>query len=103
MLLLLKVMPEGVQVADSQGAASISQVLCGIEWVLANKAAAVINLSLDGAASSADMLPCNGTDSTSALHQAICGATNQGKVSHLAQASQSSHVCRTTVSLDSKE
>ena len=67
-----------MQVADRQGSASISSVLCGIEWVLQNKAAAVINLSLDGAATSADKVPCDGTDATSALHQAICGAINQG-------------------------
>ncbi|KAK9866598.1 hypothetical protein WJX84_000577 [Apatococcus fuscideae] len=69
-----------VKVADRQGSASISSVLCGIEWVLQNKAAAVINLSLDGAATSADKVPCDGTDATSALHQAICGAINQGVI-----------------------
>ena len=77
-LLGWKNMHVAAQVTDSEGAASMSQVLCGIEWVLANKAAAVINLSLDGAATSIDMLACNGTGPTSALHQAICNANRQG-------------------------
>ena len=67
-----------MQVADSQGAASMSSVLCGIEWVLQNQAAAVINLSLDGTALDADSKDCNGTEPTSALHQAICNANSRG-------------------------
>lgn len=57
----------------------MSSVLCGIEWVLQNQAAAVINLSLDGLANAADSNDCNGTEPTSALHQAVCNANSQGK------------------------
>jgi subtilisin family serine protease len=67
-----------VKVLDSTGSGSWEQVICGINWVVANSATygiAVANMSLGGLGSSLDNGACG---ATTALHQAICNATAAG-------------------------
>jgi subtilisin family serine protease len=65
-----------VKVLDAAGNGSWDKIICGINWVAKNAAAnniKVANMSLGGLGSSADNGACG---STSALHQAICNATD---------------------------
>lgn len=61
-----------VKVLDAQGSGAISDVICGLDWVVKQKATIdVVNLSLgaDGG---------DGTCQSSAFHRAICSTVNAG-------------------------
>jgi subtilisin len=61
-----------VKVLDESGGGSFSDVICGLDWVVANSQTIdVVNLSLSGPGSDG---PC----ASSALHQAICNVVNTG-------------------------
>jgi subtilisin len=67
-----------VKVLSSTGSGTLSQILCGINWVTANAAALnikVANMSLAGAGSNDNN--CGNTNKD-AEHQAICSSTNAG-------------------------
>lgn len=67
-----------VKVLDSAGNGTWDQVICGIDWVTANRASiGVANMSLGGLGTSADNNPC-GTTSTTPLRAAICRSTASG-------------------------
>jgi subtilisin len=66
-----------VRVLNNAGSGSWSSVICGIDWVTANKSALnirVANMSLGGSTSENDAVGCT----SSALHQAICNSVNAG-------------------------
>jgi subtilisin family serine protease len=63
-----------VRVLNNAGSGSWSSIICGINWVTANRAATgikVANMSLGGSGS-------DGTCASNALHQAICTSVNAG-------------------------
>jgi subtilisin family serine protease len=63
-----------VRVLNSSGSGSWSSVICGINWVTANRGSTgirVANMSLGGSGS-------DGACSADALHQAICNSVNAG-------------------------
>lgn len=67
-----------VKVLNSSGVGNWSQVICGIDWVLANASKyniRVVNLSLSGGGSSDENCGLTNSD---ALHQAICKARDSG-------------------------
>jgi subtilisin family serine protease len=61
-----------VKVLDNRGAGTFGDVICGLDWVLANQGTIdVINLSLSGAG---DQGNCN----KPAFHKAVCAVVNAG-------------------------
>lgn len=61
-----------VKVLDESGSGTFADVICGLDWVVANQATIdVVNLSLSGVGSDG---PCF----SSALHNAICNVVNAG-------------------------
>ncbi len=67
-----------VKVLDSNGSGTLSQILCGINWVTANAAALnikVANMSLDGSGSNDNNC---GKTNKDAEHQAICASIAAG-------------------------
>ncbi|HYH61164.1 MAG TPA: S8 family serine peptidase [Solirubrobacterales bacterium] len=67
----------GVRVLNASGNGSFAQIICGIDWVTANKAAKnieVANMSLGGLGS--PVQPCATT--TDPMHDAICNSTDAG-------------------------
>ncbi len=77
-----------VKVLNNKGTGTLSQILCGINWVTANAAALnikVANMSLDG--SGANDNNCGKTNKD-AEHQAICASIAAG-VSYVASAGNS--------------
>ncbi len=67
-----------VKVLDSKGSGTLSQILCGINWVTANAAALnikVANMSLDGSGSNDNNC---GKTNKDAEHQAICASIAAG-------------------------
>jgi subtilisin len=63
-----------VRVLNNAGSGSWSSVICGVDWVTANapaKGIRVANMSLGGSGS-------DGSCTSDALHQAICGSINAG-------------------------
>lgn len=66
-----------VRVLNNAGSGSWSSVICGIDWVTANKTALnirVANMSLGGSTTENEAAGCT----SSALHQAICNSVNAG-------------------------
>ena len=66
-----------VRVLNNAGSGSWSSVICGIDWVTANKSALnirVANMSLGGSTTENETLGCT----SSSLHQAICNSVNAG-------------------------
>ena len=79
-----------VRVLNNAGSGSLSQVICGIDWVTTNTAGKdiqVANMSLTGALG-APTDPCPG--SSDAFHQAICNSTGAG-VTYVVAAGNSGH------------
>lgn len=77
-----------VKVLDSRGSGTLSQILCGIDWVTANAAAwniRVANMSIAGAG--ANDSNCGNTNKD-AQHQAICRSTSAG-ITYVAAAGNS--------------
>lgn len=67
-----------VKVLDSHGSGTLSQILCGIDWVTANAAAqgiAVANMSISGSGSNDNNCGNSNNDS---YHKAICRSTAAG-------------------------
>ncbi len=68
----------GVRVLNNAGSGTWSSVICGIDWVTANRAAydiAVANMSLGGSGTSDNNC---GNSNNDALHHAICASANAG-------------------------
>lgn len=78
-----------VKVLNSQGSGSWSSIICGLDWVVANKAAygiGVVNMSLGGSGSSDG--DCGNTNGD-ALHQALCRVRDAGVVVAVAAGNES--------------
>jgi subtilisin len=68
-----------VKVLGDDGSGPMSWAICGLDWVTQHAAATgirVVNMSLGGSAVAADQNACGAT--TTALHNAICGAKAAG-------------------------
>ena len=69
-----------MQILDFTGVGTVSSLICGIDYVVANRLAGVITMSFEAAPTPADLLPCDDpSNPTTAMHQAICNAVNAGE------------------------
>jgi subtilisin len=83
-----------IKVLDAKGTGTLSQILCGINWVSANAAALnirVVNMSLVGSGASDNN--CGNTNKD-AEHQAICKSTAAGITYVAAAGNNSASVAR---------
>ncbi|KAK9827452.1 hypothetical protein WJX74_003285 [Apatococcus lobatus] len=70
-----------VKILDFTGVGTVSSLICGLDYVVANNLAGIITMSFEAAPTPADALPCdNPSNPTTAMHQAICNAVNAGVI-----------------------
>src|SRR5215207_8568292 len=78
-----------VKVLKANGSGSVSDIICGVDWVTENASTIeVANMSLGGPVTTngtADDGNC-GNSNFDALHQAICNSVNNGKVTYVVAA-----------------